>query len=327
MVKFIDIVPHMEQVLSTHTSTTTPMHCDQVRSMIATAMGVDPSSMGLTASKPQKPVWSMLCGHAFNELKTRGLVESKFKGHAGAEWWWIGASAVATPIVATPTLDPTPIIDPTPIATTPIATPIVEKATSIIPMTFANPTPTLDPTPRVIPMTFANPTPIVDPTPIVEPIPETTTPNPLDLLLARAKAENPDFSGFYDYTDPLIKSVLISSSECFGTYSAKDTECGLCPLASDCQSKKASLDKAKADKKAYQVANKDTIEQEKAKATLLKALPSGVNLSSAKYQPAVLKDCICALSKTTIQSGQPCFFVVGLGIISKDAGLTLGLSV
>ena len=288
MVKFIDIVPHMEQVLSTHTSTTTPMHCDQVRSMIATAMGVDPSSMGLTASKPQKPVWSMLCGHAFNELKTRGLVESKFKGHAGAEWWWIGASAVATPIVATPTLDPTP---------------------------------------RVIPMTFANPTPIVDPTPIVEPIPETTTPNPLDLLLARAKAENPDFSGFYDYTDPLIKSVLISSSECFGTYSAKDTECGLCPLASDCQSKKASLDKAKADKKAYQVANKDTIEQEKAKATLLKALPSGVNLSSAKYQPAVLKDCICALSKTTIQSGQPCFFVVGLGIISKDAGLTLGLSV
>jgi serine/threonine protein kinase len=87
VIKFAEIIPFMQQVLS---ASPTPMHCDNVRKQIAQLMDVIPDSLGLTPSKPQKPVWNMLCGHAFNDLKQKGLVESRFMGQNGAEWRWLG---------------------------------------------------------------------------------------------------------------------------------------------------------------------------------------------------------------------------------------------
>ena len=335
--KFVDIIPFMQNVLSTKTSETSPLHCDVVRNQVATLMGVDPSSLGLTASKPQKPVWSMLCGHAFNDLKAKGLVNSKFKGQGGAEWWWIGASAVATPSIEQPIAVIPMVIAEQPIEQ-PIEQPQVEQPMIEQPQVEQ---------PQVEKLMVEQPQveqpkveqPKVEQPQVEQPKveqPQVEQPkvvkveqpieSALDTLKARALAEYPSFKGYYDYTDSLIKALAIKSTPCFASFSAKDKECLICPLASDCQAKKLLDDKAKAELKAYKQDNKEQIEHDKLKATYLSKLPTSAVLSESKYVPQALKSATCGITLESIEKGQPCFFVKGAGLVSFKVGEILGLT-
>ena len=303
MVKFADIIPFLTTVLSTDTSATNPVHCDVVRTKVASLMGIDPPSLGLTQAKPQKPVWSMLCGHAFNDLKDKGLVQSKFKGQGGAEWWWVGGASV----VATPSEQPKveqPKVEQPKVEQPQVEQPKVEQ-------------------PQVEQPKVEQPK--VEQPKVEQPKVEQPKVDSLDLLKARALAEFPSFKGYYDFNDPLIKSLAIKSSPCFSTYSAKDTECGLCPLASDCQAKKLANDKLKAETKAYKEQNKDLLESQKLKENYLKQVPPSADLRNPMFIEQVKKDCECVLSKSAIQVGQSAYMIKGFGLVNLDVAKTLGI--
>lgn len=146
----------------------------------------------------------------------------------------------------------------------------------------------------------------------------------LDILLARAKQENqPEV--FYDFSDPLIRAFAIKNTPCFASYLAKDSECQICPLASDCQASKMQNEELKAKQKAYKEEHKEEIEAEKVKTTLMKKIPSSVSLANYKYVPQVAKEITSKLSDTVIPVGSPAFWITSYGLITKDEGLTLGL--
>jgi len=296
MVKFADIIPFLSSVLSAESSSANPLHCDVVRNKVASLMGVDPTSLGLTQSKPQKPVWSMLCGHAFNDLKDKGLVQSKFKGQGGAEWWWVGSSVVATPIeqpqVEQPQVEQLQVEQPQ------VEQPQVEQ-------------------PKVQ-------QPQVEQPKVEQPKVEQPKVDSLDVLKARALADYPSFKGYYDFNDPTIKALAIKSSACFSTYSAKDSECLICPLASDCQAKKSANDKAKAETKAYKEQNKDLIESQKLKESYLKAIPTSADLKNPLFVDKVKKDCVCTITKQAILVGQSAYMVKGFGVVGVEVGKALG---
>ena len=149
----------------------------------------------------------------------------------------------------------------------------------------------------------------------------------LDLLKERARQEHPEFQGYYDLTDPVIKAFLIKSSSCWGTYSAKETECGICPLASECSKAKTENDELKAQAKAYREEHKDELAQEKVKKDLLKKIPPEILAGGGHTLiPQTMKEIESSLSKTPIPVGSKAYFIKGFGIISLDEAKTLGLA-
>jgi len=146
----------------------------------------------------------------------------------------------------------------------------------------------------------------------------------LELLQQRAKQEHPTFTGFYDLSDPLIKAYAIKGTPCFATYSSKESECALCPLASDCQKTKVENDEVKAKQKAYKEEHKEELEQEKLKKEFLKKIP---NLGKYRKVDQVQKEIKSPLSNATISVGSPACWIEGFGIITLDEARILGLSV
>lgn len=147
----------------------------------------------------------------------------------------------------------------------------------------------------------------------------------LDLLKARAKEENPTHTGFYDITDPLIRAYAIKSQPCWATYSAKDTECQMCPLAEDCSKAKAELDEVKARQKAYKEEHKEELELEKTKKELLKKLPVDIRELKFRVVQATQKEVNSKISDQPIPAGSSAVWVEGFGIITTDEGKLLGL--
>jgi len=145
----------------------------------------------------------------------------------------------------------------------------------------------------------------------------------LELLKERAKQEHPTFVGFYDLSDPLIRAYAIKGTPCFATYSSKDSECALCPLANDCQKTKADNDEVKAKQKAYKEEHKEELEQEKVKKEFLKKIP---NLGKYRKVDAVQKEIKSPLSDNLISVGSPACWIEGFGIITLDEARILGLA-
>lgn len=148
----------------------------------------------------------------------------------------------------------------------------------------------------------------------------------LEILKERAiKENNGNTIVFYDFSDPLIRTFAIKNTPCFSTYLAKDSECQICPLASECQASKQATDELKAQQKAYKEEHKEEIEAEKVKNNLLKKIPSSVSLGNYKFVPSVAKEITSKLSDTVIAVGQPAFWITAYGLITKEEGLTIGL--